>query len=119
MSTNSYLQHGSCPTCRHVFLDIRPPSESDDESSDGGEYLPDEHDDDVDDVDEEAFIATDEFSDAAEYEAEEMDLDLGNEWDHEAQEIDDDGLEWAALVSEGIDDDVWSEICEHDQPEVA
>ncbi|KAF7301649.1 RING-type domain-containing protein [Mycena indigotica] len=31
--------HGSCPTCRHVFLDIRPPS-SDDES-DGGEYVPD------------------------------------------------------------------------------
>jgi len=32
--------HGSCPTCRHVFLNIHTPSESDDESSDGGEYIP-------------------------------------------------------------------------------
>jgi hypothetical protein len=41
-------QNGSCPTCRHKFLDIRPPSDSDEESSDGGEYIPnlDEEDDD-------------------------------------------------------------------------
>jgi hypothetical protein len=37
------LQHGICPACRHPFLDIKPPSESDDESSDGGEWLPEEH----------------------------------------------------------------------------
>jgi hypothetical protein len=36
------LQHGSCPTCRHPFLEL--PTESDDESSDGGEYVPDEED---------------------------------------------------------------------------
>ncbi|KAJ8475146.1 hypothetical protein ONZ45_g15712 [Pleurotus djamor] len=40
--------HGSCPTCRHIFLDVRPISDSDDESSDGGEYVPD---DDVHDTD--------------------------------------------------------------------
>lgn len=38
-------RHGTCPTCRFPFLDVRPPSDSDDESSDGGEYVPDyEHD---------------------------------------------------------------------------
>ncbi|KZS98026.1 hypothetical protein SISNIDRAFT_547037 [Sistotremastrum niveocremeum HHB9708] len=30
--------HGSCPTCRHVFLEIEVVE--DDESSDGGEYMP-------------------------------------------------------------------------------
>jgi hypothetical protein len=114
------LQHGSCPTCRHVFLDIRPPSESDDESSDGGEYVPHEHDDDFDDFDDDAFIATDEFSDAAEFEVEEMELDRSNEWDNEDQDVDEDGLEWAATdgdfppVSEGVDDDTWNEYCEHE-----
>ncbi|KAF9263454.1 hypothetical protein L218DRAFT_959004 [Marasmius fiardii PR-910] len=38
--------HGNCPTCRHTFLNIRPPSDSDDESSDGGEYIPPGSDDD-------------------------------------------------------------------------
>ena len=43
------LQHGTCPACRHSFLDVKPVSESDDESSDGGEYNPEDRDDDVDD----------------------------------------------------------------------
>jgi hypothetical protein len=49
----SPYQHGTCPTCRHPFLEIKPPSESDDESSDGGEWLPTEEDDldDGDDFD--------------------------------------------------------------------
>ncbi|KAF9462598.1 hypothetical protein BDZ94DRAFT_1260799 [Collybia nuda] len=59
-------RHGSCPTCRHSFLDIRPPSESDDESSDGGEYIPNEQEDEFDD-DDDVFIDTDGFSDAADY----------------------------------------------------
>lgn len=33
-------QHGSCPTCRDVFLEF--PREEDVESSDGGEYIPDD-----------------------------------------------------------------------------
>jgi hypothetical protein len=37
------MQHGTCPSCRHMYLDIRPPTDSDDES-DGGEYIPDEDD---------------------------------------------------------------------------
>lgn len=109
--------HGSCPTCRHVFLDIRPPSESDDESSDGGEYIPNDHDDDFDDIDEDAFIATDEFSDAADFEVEEMEVDQGSEWDNEDP---DDGFEWTATdgdfssVVDGADDDAWGEHCEHE-----
>jgi len=117
--THSSLQHGSCPTCRHVFLDIRPPSESDDESSDGGEYIPTEHDDDFDDLDDEAFVATDEFSDAVDFEVEDMELDPSHEWDNEDQDIDEDGLEWATTdeglsSSGGIDDDAWGEYCEHE-----
>ncbi|KAI0701168.1 hypothetical protein BC835DRAFT_266150 [Cytidiella melzeri] len=33
--------HGTCPACRHTFLDIRPMFDSDDESSDG-DYIPGE-----------------------------------------------------------------------------
>ncbi|KAF8812396.1 hypothetical protein BYT27DRAFT_7251932 [Phlegmacium glaucopus] len=65
--------HGSCPTCRHIFLNIRSPSESDDESSDGGEYLPNA-DDDFEDEDEDA-LDLDAFSDA-EMSVEHMDLDF-------------------------------------------
>jgi hypothetical protein len=41
-------QHGTCPACRHLFLDITPPTESDDESSDGGEWLPSSNEDESD-----------------------------------------------------------------------
>ncbi|KAJ6614289.1 hypothetical protein B0H10DRAFT_164164 [Mycena sp. CBHHK59/15] len=65
---NLSFQHGSCPTCRYEFLDIRPPG-SDDESSDGGEYIPNEDDDEEDDI----FI--DGFTDA-DFDTEDMDVDL-------------------------------------------
>jgi hypothetical protein len=39
--------HGTCPSCRHLFLDIQVP---DDESSDGGEYVPGDHEVDDDDM---------------------------------------------------------------------
>ncbi|KAF9534881.1 hypothetical protein CPB83DRAFT_843090 [Crepidotus variabilis] len=76
-------QHGSCPTCRHIFLDIRPRSESDDESSDGGEYIPNA--DDFEDEDEDAFLETDGFTDASaeEFPVEAMDLDFDELWDGE------------------------------------
>jgi hypothetical protein len=56
--------HGTCPTCRHPFLDIRPPSESEDESSDGGEYVPDYDFD------------TDGFTDAEDYDDEEIEREM-------------------------------------------
>lgn len=37
------MQHGTCPACRHPFLPELLTTESDDESSDGGEYLPTEY----------------------------------------------------------------------------
>ena len=44
------LQHGTCPACRHVFLDIKPVSESDNESSDD-DYIPgDDYEDDEEDL---------------------------------------------------------------------
>ena len=50
-----------------------------------------------------------------------MELDQRNEWDNEDQDVDQDGLEWSATdtsdlpsVSEGGDDDTWSEYCEHE-----
>ncbi|KAG6861002.1 hypothetical protein C0995_005022 [Termitomyces sp. Mi166 len=68
--------HGSCPTCRHVFINIRPPSDSDNESSDGGEYVPDEDFDDEDD----GFMDADDFSDVIDYTTDDMGYD-GHEWD--------------------------------------
>ena len=70
-----FNKHGSCPTCRHIFLNIPSPSESDDESSDGGEYIPNA--DDFEDDDEDAFLDMDGFSDtdADEFPVEPMDLD--------------------------------------------
>ncbi|KAG6821239.1 hypothetical protein H0H93_002349 [Arthromyces matolae] len=80
--------HGNCPTCRHVFLDIRPPSESDDESSDGGEYIPDDLDED------------DQFSDAFGYTTDEMDYDAP-EWD----DRDERDTDMDDVVFGGADDD--------------
>ncbi|KAJ7700037.1 hypothetical protein B0H17DRAFT_1005912 [Mycena rosella] len=65
--------HGSCPTCRDLFLDIHPPG-SDDESSDGGEYVPDDDDDDEQD----AFIETSDGFTEGDYE---MDLDSDDIWE--------------------------------------
>ncbi|CAA7259719.1 unnamed protein product [Cyclocybe aegerita] len=71
--------HGSCPTCRHTFLNIRPPSESDDESSDGGEYIPN-----PDEIEED-----DGFTDAdvEDFSVEGMDIDFDELWE-EPQEDD-------------------------------
>ncbi|KAG1753984.1 uncharacterized protein EDB91DRAFT_1333283 [Suillus paluster] len=64
--------HGSCPTCRHPFLDIKPYTESDAESSDD-EYFPDDEDEEEDD-----FFGMDDFDD--EFEVEEMEVDLDDIW---------------------------------------
>ncbi|KAL5527573.1 hypothetical protein ACEPAG_6374 [Sanghuangporus baumii] len=37
--------HGSCPTCRRIFFEFTPIDEADYESSDGGEYIPEEDED--------------------------------------------------------------------------
>lgn len=79
------IKHGSCPTCRHTFLDIRPPSDSDDESSDGGEWIPDEHEEEEDD---DAFLDTDGFTEAGEFDVEQMELDLEDIWDLEDNDMD-------------------------------
>ncbi|KAK7049567.1 hypothetical protein VNI00_005598 [Paramarasmius palmivorus] len=85
--------HGNCPTCRRAFLDISPPSESDGESSDGGEYVPNTEDDDEEDS---FYIDTDGFTDAEGFESEGMDLDDFEAWeegciDAEDVEFDTDG----------------------------
>jgi hypothetical protein len=85
-------QRGSCPTCRHAFLDIQPPSESDDESSDGGEYIPNDEDDEDD-----GFFDTDGFTDdsVGEFEVGEMDVDAFDEmWDEGSYENEYDGTKW-------------------------
>ncbi|KAK0206440.1 hypothetical protein DFS33DRAFT_589294 [Desarmillaria ectypa] len=97
--------HGSCPTCRHMFLDIRPPSESDDESSDGGEYIPNDDDDD------EAFYGEGEYDEFIEVEedlididpddyspTDEMDLDMYRTW--QVQERSDFEGEWGLTDTE-------------------
>ncbi|KAJ6520949.1 hypothetical protein B0H19DRAFT_1178225 [Mycena capillaripes] len=67
--------HGSCPTCRYEFLDIHPPS--DDESSDGGEYIPNEDDEDEED----AFIDTSDGFTDGDFDTEDMDVDLEDIWE--------------------------------------
>ncbi|KAG6855144.1 hypothetical protein C0991_006073 [Blastosporella zonata] len=107
--------HGNCPTCRHIFLDIRPPSDSDDESSDGGEYIP--GDEDFIDDEDDAFMDTDGFSDAFDYTTDDMAdaLDWGEEdnrdTDMEDVELDevDHESEWgltdgeSSMASEDVD----------------
>ncbi|KAJ3788450.1 hypothetical protein GGU11DRAFT_204590 [Lentinula aff. detonsa] len=76
--------YGSCPTCRHVFLDIRPPSgsngvfngdEEDEEEVDdhGGEYSPNENEEVEEEVEE--WVAYDEDEEGAE---EEVDIHSGD-----------------------------------------
>ncbi|PPR06594.1 hypothetical protein CVT24_001775 [Panaeolus cyanescens] len=55
--------HGTCPKCRHLFLEIKPITDSDDESSDGGEYIPQ---DDDDEEEEESVLNTDGLTEADE-----------------------------------------------------
>ena len=45
--SDAYVQHGTCPTCRHEFLPELRPVDSDAESSDE-EYVPTENDADTD-----------------------------------------------------------------------
>ena len=45
--SDAYVQHGTCPTCRHEFLPELRPVDSDAESSDE-EYVPTEYDADTD-----------------------------------------------------------------------
>ncbi|KAK1224396.1 hypothetical protein PQX77_012692 [Marasmius sp. AFHP31] len=84
--------HGNCPTCRHIFLDIRPPSDSDDESSDGGEYMPNPDEDD----DESIYnydIDTDPLTDADDQgsvDTDGMDLDEYNTWEGDMGPLEDD-----------------------------
>jgi len=60
---------------------VRPPSESDDESSDGGEYIPDDFE--VEDEDEDGMVDVDGFTeaDADEFYVEPMDLDFDELWE--------------------------------------
>jgi hypothetical protein len=101
-------QHGNCPTCRSLFLDIHPPSESDDESSDGGEYVPNDEDEDEE---EDTFLDTDGFTDAdaEEFEVDEMDLDvdldLWNDAAEDGAERTDGVEEWGLTDGESFSDE--------------
>ncbi|KAG6919396.1 hypothetical protein DXG01_006279 [Tephrocybe rancida] len=93
--------------------DIRPPSESDDESSDGGEYIPEDDYEDEDD----GFMDTDGFSDGFGYTTDDMadgrDWDEGDNRDLDMEGIDideaDDESEWgltdgeSSMASEDVD----------------
>jgi len=65
-------QHGSCPTCRHPFLDLKPYTESDAESSDG-DYIPE----DDEDEEEDDFFGLPEFDEDIEVE---MEVDFDDIW---------------------------------------
>ncbi|RXW25282.1 hypothetical protein EST38_g565 [Candolleomyces aberdarensis] len=99
--------HGSCPACRHVFIDISPPDDTDDESSDGGEYIPDPGE--FDDEDEGTVDFTDGFSDDRDLEQEyaqesaEFEAELALEFAHEnaiADALEEQEAELAAETAE-------------------
>ncbi|KAJ2931582.1 hypothetical protein H1R20_g5435, partial [Candolleomyces eurysporus] len=99
--------HGSCPACRHVFIDISPPDDTDDESSDGGEYIPDPGE--LDDEDEGTVDFTDGFSDDRDLEQEfaqesaEFEAQLALEFAHEnaiADALEEQEAELAAETAE-------------------
>ena len=46
--SNIYIQHGTCPTCRHDFRPELRPVDSDAESDDDGDYVPTEYEADSD-----------------------------------------------------------------------
>ncbi|KAJ7781285.1 hypothetical protein B0H16DRAFT_1710509 [Mycena metata] len=108
--------HGSCPTCRDEFLDIHPPG-SDDESSDGGEYIP-EDDEDEDDV----FNTSDGFTDT------DFDMDVDLEEDTWERSSDGEGMQVGGAESEpssegdnsnedGVEVEVNVSVMEHDDQE--
>ena len=98
----TFLQHGTCPACRHAFLDIPPPSDSDTESEDG-DYIPDEDEDDMDtedDLDFEPEVDWDTFAEMDE--EEEVDADL---FDAYGAELDNLGLSESEGEGSSVDDD--------------
>jgi len=78
---DAYVQHGTCPTCRHEFLPELRPVDSDAESSDE-EYVPTEYDADSDfDTDyEDGFMDSD-------------GIDIEMEVDHPHFAVDDEAME--------------------------
>ena len=78
---DAYVQHGTCPTCRHEFLPELRPVDSDAESSDE-EYVPTEYDADTDpDTDyEDGFMDSD-------------GIDIEMEVDHPHFAVDDEAME--------------------------
>ncbi|KAG7097008.1 hypothetical protein E1B28_004402 [Marasmius oreades] len=80
--------HGNCPTCRHKFLDIQPPSDSDDESSDGGEYIPGPDDEEeslynYNDIEADNELLTDADDNAFDMETDELEFDIHNAWEQD------------------------------------
>ncbi|KAI0368083.1 hypothetical protein BV20DRAFT_485864 [Pilatotrama ljubarskyi] len=85
-------RHGSCPSCRNVFSSIRPPSDSDVESSDG-DYVPG---DDEEDDEEDGFFDSDGFMDT---ESVFDDMDIEEDVDVDA-DVD---------INEDVDGDLWED----------
>ncbi|KAH7916078.1 hypothetical protein BJ138DRAFT_1140143 [Hygrophoropsis aurantiaca] len=91
--------HGSCPTCRHPFLDIQPITDSDAESSDD-DYIPEDDDEDEDD-----FVG---LEDDIEFDVEEMDLDLDVDlddvWEDAEQELEDEWRDIETSFTHALDE---------------
>lgn len=99
-----FHQHGSCPTCRRTFIsNIRPPSDSDGESSDGGEYIPNDEEDDEEDS---YLVDTDGFTEADEFDVEmgEVDLDVYQSWQPSDIDdaVDDGSSEWGLTDGDSV-----------------
>jgi hypothetical protein len=92
-------------------LDIRPPSDSDGESSDGGEYLPDN-----DEEEEDAFPDTDGFaSESGDPMAEDIDLEGYNSWSgsYNAHDVQDD-MDWETDYTSDPQSDPMTDVSESD-----
>ncbi|KAI9001385.1 hypothetical protein BD414DRAFT_533131 [Trametes punicea] len=104
-------RHGSCPSCRHVFSSIQPPSDSDNESSDG-DYVPgDDEEDDEDDgfFDSDGFMETESvFDDMAIEEDIEVNTDIDMDEDVDVELWEDDAAD-ASMENWGLSDGDGSE----------
>ncbi|KAJ3557515.1 hypothetical protein NM688_g1436 [Phlebia brevispora] len=94
-------RHGTCPACRHAFLDVKPISDSDNESSDG-DFIPDDEDEEEDDF--EYAEREDDWFDSADEWDDEVDMDVDRDgFDRdEEDEVNADLWEGEASVGVGL-----------------
>ncbi len=82
-------------------MNIRPPSDSDGESSDGGEYIPNEEDEEEEEED--SYLLDTDGVTEPDAEMEELDLSVYQNWEPD-DEMDDGSSEWGLTDGDSFSD---------------